>query len=104
MSGHVHEDRRGLQGKNEDKQEPRMDENGKDVKGVPVAHPIARAANEEFYAREQGQDGTAGAQSAWDPYEVWRTRVKEPSIWTLGASASVGRGSRAPTSRGGRSS
>jgi hypothetical protein len=64
-----------LQGKNEDNQEPRMDENEKI--GVPVAHPTSRAANEEFSAPEQGQDGTAGVQRAWDPYEVWRTRVRE---------------------------
>jgi hypothetical protein len=54
-----------------------MDENEMEMRGVPVAHPISRAAGEEFSAREQGQDGTAGVQRAWDPYEVWRTRVKE---------------------------
>jgi hypothetical protein len=54
-----------------------MDENEKGMKGVPVADPISRAANEQFSAREQGQDGTAGVQPAWDPYEVWRTRVRE---------------------------
>jgi hypothetical protein len=54
-----------------------MDENAKDMKGVPVAHPISRAANEQFSTREQGQDATAGVRPAWDPYEVWRTRVKE---------------------------
>ncbi len=53
-----------------------MDEN--EMKGVPVAHATSRAANEEFSARGQGQDGTAGVQRAWDPYEVWRTRVREP--------------------------
>jgi len=55
-----------------------MDENEKGMKGVPVAHRISRAANEQFSAREQGQDGTARVQPAWDPYEVWRTRVREP--------------------------
>jgi hypothetical protein len=54
-----------------------MDENQQGMKRVPVAHPMSRAANEEFSAREPGRDGTAGAQRAWDPYEVWRTRVKE---------------------------
>jgi hypothetical protein len=54
-----------------------MDENAKELTGVPVAHPISRAASEQFSAREQGQDGTAGVRPAWDPYEVWRTRVKE---------------------------
>jgi hypothetical protein len=54
-----------------------MDESAKDMRGVPVAHPISRAASEQFSAREQGQDATAGVRPAWDPYEVWRTRVKE---------------------------
>jgi hypothetical protein len=54
-----------------------MDENEKGMRGGPVADPISRAANEQFSAREQGQDGTAGVQPAWDPYEVWRTRVRE---------------------------
>jgi hypothetical protein len=38
---------------------------------------ISRAANEEFSGQEQRDDGTAGVQRAWDPYEVWRTRVRE---------------------------
>jgi hypothetical protein len=58
-----------------------MNENEKGMNGVPVAPPMSRAANEQFSAREQGQDGTVGVRPAWDPYEVWRTRVKETLDW-----------------------
>ena len=46
--------------------------------GLPIVHRISRAANEDFIAPEQGRDGVVPAHSGWDPYEVWRTRVKEP--------------------------
>jgi hypothetical protein len=49
---------------------------------VPVAGVGSDAANEETAAErvvpaeERREDSTAG----WDPYEVWRTRVKEPRV------------------------
>ena len=46
-------------------------------KGLPVLHRRSRAANEDFISPDQGPDGIVPAQSSWDPYEVWRTRVKE---------------------------
>ena len=50
--------------------------NGKAVEGLPVIHRIARAANEEFTATSNDRNGLAPIQSGWDPYEVWRDRVK----------------------------
>jgi len=34
------------------------------------------AANEQFTGMVNGLDSLARPQSGWDPYEVWRTRVK----------------------------
>jgi hypothetical protein len=47
--------------------------------GLAAAHRMRSAANEEFTAMANGLDGVARAHSGWDPYEVWRTRVKESS-------------------------
>ena len=47
--------------------------------GLAAALRILSAANEEFTAMANGLDGAARAHSGWDPYEVWRTRVKESS-------------------------
>ncbi|HJX22312.1 MAG TPA: hypothetical protein VJ454_15045 [Steroidobacteraceae bacterium] len=44
--------------------------------GLAAAHEMLPAANEEFTAVANGLDGVAGPRG-WDPYEVWRTRVKE---------------------------
>ena len=46
---------------------------------VQITAPGDDAANEEpaaerVPAEKRQEDGTAG----WDPYEVWRTRIKEP--------------------------
>jgi hypothetical protein len=42
-----------------------------EVEGLLVdAQPLAAAANEEFTAPPRPAAG-------WDPYEVWRTRIKE---------------------------
>ena len=42
-----------------------------------VGHRIApAAANEEFSALVNGLDRLEHPQSGWDPYEVWRTRIK----------------------------
>ena len=47
--------------------------------GVAAAHRTSPAANEEFTAMKNGVDGVARPQPAWDPYEVWRARVKASS-------------------------
>ena len=48
----------------------------KAAEGLAAAHRMSPAANEEFTAMANGMDGVARPQSGWDPYEVWRTRVK----------------------------
>jgi hypothetical protein len=47
----------------------------KGVEGLPVIHRIARAANEDFPVTAADRSGHT--QLGWDPYEVWRDRVKE---------------------------
>ena len=51
----------------------------KAAEGLAAPHGMSPAANEEFTARVPGLDWLARPQSGWDPYEVWRTRVKAPS-------------------------
>jgi len=38
------------------------------------------AAKEEFTGMANGLDRLARPQSGWNPYEVWRTRVKSPPV------------------------
>jgi hypothetical protein len=47
--------------------------------GLAAAHRIPPAANEEFTAMANALDWVARVHLSWDPYEVWRTRVKESS-------------------------
>jgi hypothetical protein len=48
--------------------------------GLPAARRISSAANEDFTATADGVDGLEERpQAGWNPYEVWRTRVKESS-------------------------
>ena len=56
----------------------------KGAEGLPAGPQGSVAANEEFGDEEFGDevDGYAPLTrppSGWDPYEVWRTRVKESS-------------------------
>lgn len=51
----------------------------KAAEGPAADERMPAAANEEFTAMANGLDGAARARSGWDPYEVWRTRVKESS-------------------------
>jgi hypothetical protein len=48
----------------------------KAAQGLAAARRMPPAANEEFTAMANALDKVARAQSGWDPYEVWRTRVK----------------------------
>jgi hypothetical protein len=47
--------------------------------GFAAAHRMSPAANEEFTAMANGLDRPARVHLSWDPYEVWRTRVKDTS-------------------------
>ena len=48
----------------------------KAAEGLAAAHRVSAAANEEFTGIANGVDWVTRPQSGWDPYEVWRTRVK----------------------------
>lgn len=51
----------------------------KAAEGLVAARPMSAAANEEFTATANGLDRVARPQLGWDPYEVWRSRVKASS-------------------------
>ncbi len=52
----------------------------KAAEGPAAAPGISSAANEEFAATADAVDGLEERpQAGWNPYEVWRTRVKESS-------------------------
>jgi hypothetical protein len=46
----------------------------------PDDRRVIAAANEEFHGAVSAVRGTAPAQSGWDPYEVWLTRVKAAAL------------------------
>jgi len=48
----------------------------KGAEGLTASQPVIPAANEEFTRAADGIDGVSYSRSGWDPYEVWRTRVK----------------------------
>lgn len=47
--------------------------------GLAAVYRRSPAANEEFTEMVNGLDTLARPESGWDPYEVWRTRVKSAS-------------------------
>jgi len=52
----------------------------KTANGLVEADRISSAANEEFTATADGLDSLEERPApGWNPYEVWRTRVKESS-------------------------
>jgi hypothetical protein len=48
----------------------------KGAAGLAPVNRMSPAAKEEFTEMVNGLDRLARPQSGWDPYEVWRTRVK----------------------------
>jgi hypothetical protein len=54
----------------------------KGAEGLAAIYRKSPAANEEFTGLVKALDRLARPQSGWDPYEVWRTRVKESSSVT----------------------
>jgi hypothetical protein len=56
----------------------------KGAQGLPAAQRAIPAANEEFATTANGLDGLERPRSSgWDPYEVWRTRVKSSARMKL---------------------
>lgn len=51
----------------------------KGAEGVPAGPQGSVAANEEFGEEVNGYAPLTHSTSGWDPYEVWRTRVKNSS-------------------------
>ena len=51
----------------------------KGVEGVPADPQDSLAANEEFGDVSRDFDQLSRPHSGWDPYDVWRTRVKTAS-------------------------
>jgi hypothetical protein len=62
----------------------------KGAEGVPARQRLTPAANEEFNGAghdldehdidSHALDRLATPRSGWDPYEVWRTRVKASAV------------------------
>jgi hypothetical protein len=53
---------------------------GKGAEGLPADPRESLAANEDFAGTEDDLEPlTTRIQSGWDPYDVWRTRVKNSS-------------------------
>jgi hypothetical protein len=48
----------------------------KGAEGLAAVNRMSPAAKEEFTGTANGLERLARPQSGWDPYEVWRTRVK----------------------------
>ena len=51
-----------------------MNRNG--AQGAGVVYGMSPAANQEFTGMVNALDGLSRLQAGWDPYEVWRIRVK----------------------------
>lgn len=51
----------------------------KGTPGLPAGHRLTPAANEEFTTAVDGLERLESPRWGWDPYEVWRTRVKASS-------------------------
>ncbi|MGH8306366.1 MAG: hypothetical protein ACRETG_12235 [Steroidobacteraceae bacterium] len=50
------------------------------AEGLSADRHVTAAANEDFTGMVSRREGaTAKRPAGWDPYEVWRTRVKGPS-------------------------
>jgi len=51
----------------------------KGARGLGVLYWVSPVANEKFTKMLSEVDKLFRPQSGWDPYEVWRTRVKRSS-------------------------
>lgn len=48
-----------------------------EVGAIYLRLPEVEPANEDFVDRSPVESSGGEASSGWDPYEVWRTRVKD---------------------------
>lgn len=51
----------------------------KGAEGLPAVKRLTPAANEDFTSTASELDSHTYTRPGWDPYEVWRTRVKASS-------------------------
>jgi len=51
----------------------------KGAEGLPAGQRVTAAANDDFTGTVSGADRLLTTRHGWDPYEVWRTRVKASS-------------------------
>jgi hypothetical protein len=51
----------------------------KGAEGLAAGQPVTPAANEEFTETTETVETLSYTHTGWDPYEVWRTRVKATS-------------------------
>ena len=49
---------------------------------LAAVYTTSPVANERFTGMVNHPDSLTHAQSGWDPYEVWRTRLKRPAVAT----------------------
>jgi hypothetical protein len=54
----------------------------KGAEGYPADPQESLAANEEFTPSHDDYERVTGSRTGWDPYDVWRTRVKTSSTST----------------------
>jgi hypothetical protein len=52
---------------------------GKSAEGFPADSRESLAANEDFAGTVDDLETVSAARTGWDPYDVWRTRVKTAS-------------------------
>lgn len=49
---------------------------------LAAVYAMSPDANERFTRTVNRPDSLTHSQSGWDPYEVWRTRLKRPAVAT----------------------
>jgi hypothetical protein len=49
---------------------------------LAAVYAMSPVANETFTGMVNRPDSVMHSQSGWDPYEVWRTRLKRPAVAT----------------------
>jgi hypothetical protein len=60
-----------------DNKQERTTMKSKGAEGLPADPQESVAANEEFAESLDDYERVTGSRSGWDPYDVWRTRVKK---------------------------
>jgi hypothetical protein len=60
-----------------DNKQERTTMKSKGAEGLPADSQAPVAANEEFAEPLDDYERVTGALSGWNPYDVWRTRVKK---------------------------